>query len=73
MPHDPLPTSAAPTNPAGYVYGVAHVNAGELGHYDRFRTREDAEHNLRECLADKADCYLVRCPIGVWERVPDGE
>lgn len=55
-------------------YGVAHINAGELDHYQPHINRDEAERDLRRCQRDHPDCYLVRRPLPTeWERVPDGE
>lgn len=57
-----------------YIYGVAHVQDGELNHEQRHLSRDLAENDLRGCRsADLNECYLIRMPVGGWEKVPDGE
>jgi hypothetical protein len=56
-----------------WVYGVAHIDAGVLGHYQPHPTRASAEKDLSACLEDEsAQCYLVRARVHEWEQVPNG-
>lgn len=58
-----------------YEYAVMHERFPEEPHRGPFATREPADHWVGSALEDGFRphvFYVVRRPVGVWERLPAG-